>query len=160
MDIYTEDVHAISPDVKFILFDAGFDGSFQKQKYRAGEYVFGKGSTMVAHATSVNGLQDGWPDEMIGLLGLGVRVGNWAKQINTMETHLIGDPTFYFSSDKRFDYNKLISYAWQDEKHRSSCLNRTSLTCSVWPLLIFQINAIRIFQVRWPENILFCPRLK
>lgn len=109
MDIYAEDAHEITPEAKFIMFDACFNGSFQKEKYLAGEYVFGKGSTMVAHANTVNALQDKWPDEMLGLLKLGVRVGNWAKQINSIETHLIGDPTYYFSTEESFDYNKLIA---------------------------------------------------
>ncbi len=109
MDIYTEDVHEISPEAKFIMFDACFNGSYHKDRYLAGEYVFGKGSTMVAFANSVNSLQDKWPNEMLGLLKWGVRVGNWAKQINTMETHLIGDPTYYFKTNSTFDYNKVIA---------------------------------------------------
>jgi HEAT repeats len=108
MDIYAEDAHEISPEAKFIMFDACFNGSFHLDRYLAGEYVFGKGSTMVAHANTVNALQDKWPDEMIGLLKLGVRIGQWAKQINTIETHIIGDPTYYFKTNQEFDYNKLI----------------------------------------------------
>lgn len=109
LDIYCEDVNELSPEAKFIMFDACFNGSFHKDTYLAGEYVFGKGSTMVAHANSVNALQDKWPDEMLGLLKLGVRAGNWARQINSIETHLIGDPTYYFKTDLNFDYNKLIA---------------------------------------------------
>ncbi len=116
LDIYLDDIKLIQTEAKFIMFDACFNGSFHKDRYIAGEYVFGKGSTIVAHANSVNALQDKWPDEMLGLLGVGVRAGNWAKQINTLETHLIGDPTFYFRCHLGFDYNKLIVYAHNNKE--------------------------------------------
>ena len=109
MDIHLNDIQKIRPEAKFIMFDACFNGSFHKERYVAGEYVFGEGSTIVAHANTVNALQDKWPDEMLGLLNQGIRIGNWAKQTNTLETHLIGDPTYYFSSNQEIDYNKLIA---------------------------------------------------
>ncbi len=116
MDIYLNDIREIQPEAKFIMFDACFNGSFHKEKYIAGEYVFGNGSTIVAHANTVNALQDKWPNEMLGLLGKGVRVGNWARQINTLETHLIGDPTYYFKSHQEIDYNKLIAAGNKNKK--------------------------------------------
>ncbi|MCG6186232.1 HEAT repeat domain-containing protein [Maribellus maritimus] len=116
MDIYLDDIYNIKPEAKFIMFDACFNGSFHQERYIAGEYVFGSGSTMVAHANTVNALQDKWPDEMLGLLGLGVRVGNWAKQINTLETHLIGDPTYYFKSGSDLNYNQVILAGNENEE--------------------------------------------
>ncbi len=116
LDIYLDDIKSIQTESKFIMFDACFNGSFHKDRYIAGEYVFGKGSTIVAHANSVNALQDKWPDEMLGLLGIGVKIGNWAKQTNTLETHLIGDPTFYFRCNSGVDYNKFIAYAHNNRK--------------------------------------------
>jgi hypothetical protein len=115
LDIHLDDIYNIKPEAKFLMFDACFNGSFYMDRYIAGEYVFGNGSTIIAHANSVNAIQDKWPDEMLGLLGLGVRVGNWAKQINTLETHLIGDPTYYFKSNQEINYNKVIA-AGKDNK--------------------------------------------
>ncbi|MBI9055700.1 MAG: HEAT repeat domain-containing protein [Bacteroidales bacterium] len=109
LDIYLDDICKIKPEAKFLMFDACFNGSFHMDRYIAGEYVFGNGSTIIAHGNTVNAIQDKWPDEMLGLLGLGVRAGNWAKQINTMETHLIGDPTYYFKSNQEINYNKVIA---------------------------------------------------
>lgn len=123
LDIYAQDAHEISPEAKFIMFDACFNGSFQEEIYLAGEYVFGKGSTMVAHGNTVNALQDKWPDEMLGLLMDGVRVGNWARQINTIETHLIGDPTYYFKSRQSIDYNKVIAAADKNPGTWNTILN-------------------------------------
>jgi len=121
LDIYLDDIYNIKPEAKFLMFDACFNGSFHMDRYIAGEYVFGNGSTIIAHANSVNAIQDKWPDEMLGLLGLGVRVGNWAKQINTLETHLIGDPTYYFKSNQEINYNKVIA-AGKDNKEMWSDL--------------------------------------
>jgi len=131
LDIYLDDIYNIKPEAKFLMFDACFNGSFQMDRYIAGEYVFGNGSTIIAHANSVNAIQDKWPDEMLGLLGLGVRVGNWAKQINTLETHLIGDPTYYFKSNQEINYNKVIA-AGKDNKEMWNDLlkdNNPDLQC-------------------------------
>ncbi|MDR3611083.1 MAG: HEAT repeat domain-containing protein [Ignavibacteriaceae bacterium] len=119
LDIHIEDVRSISPQAKFIMFDECFNGSFQLDEYIAGEYVFGNGNVIVADANSVNVLQDKWPDEFIGLLDQGVRVGNWHKQRNLIENHLIGDPTFHFSTHSKYDLNKMLVFdndnleAWQ-----------------------------------------------
>jgi hypothetical protein len=51
---------------------------------------------LVLQANTVNAYQDKWPDEMAGLLGLGMRIGFWNQMNCTLETHLIGDPTFSF----------------------------------------------------------------
>lgn len=117
LDIFIDDIQQITPKAKFIMFDACFNGAFNHDEYVAGEYVFGGGKTIVAHANTVNALQDKWPNELIGLLGVGVRFGNWAKQINTLETHLFGDPTFHFkNSFDDIDYNKVIASANLDSK--------------------------------------------
>jgi hypothetical protein len=108
LDIHIEDVRSISPQAKFIMFDECFNGSYQLDEYIAGEYVFGKGNVIVADANSVNVLQDKWPDEYLGLLNQGVRIGNWHKQRNLIENHLIGDPTFHFSTKSKYDLNKML----------------------------------------------------
>ena len=108
MDIHIEDVRSITPQAKFIMFDECFNGSFHLDEYIAGEYVFGNGNVIVADANSVNVLQDKWPDEYLGLLNQGVRVGNWHRQRNLIESHLIGDPTFHFTSRSKYDLNKML----------------------------------------------------
>jgi hypothetical protein len=87
----------------FIMFDACFNGSFHLDDYLSGHYIFAPGGTTVVRANTVNALQDMWPDELIGLLNEGVCVGNWAKEVFTLESHLIGDPTFHYASESHLD---------------------------------------------------------
>lgn len=108
LDIYIPDVEGITPHARFIKFDACFNGSFHLDEYIAGSYVFAEGQTLVGMANSVNVLQDNWPIELIGLLGKGVRIGNWARHIHYLENHIIGDPTFYFHADVKTNWNHKI----------------------------------------------------
>jgi hypothetical protein len=113
-DIHSEDIDRIAPQAKFVMFDECFNGSFHKENYIAGKYVFGNGKTVVAVANAVNVLQDLWANEQIGVLGYGVRVGSWHKFRNTIESHLIGDPTFHFTSTQTIDLQLLLSTKQHD----------------------------------------------
>ena len=99
LDIYTNDIDKIKTYPKFVMFDACYNGSFYMDHYIAGSYIFNEGNTVITLGNTVNSLQDKWPDELIGLLSHGVRVGTWAKNVNYLETHLIGDPTYRFAND-------------------------------------------------------------
>ncbi len=98
LDINVEDLTDFSPKAKLVQFDACFNGSFHLDNYLAASYLFNNGLTLVTQANSVNSIQDRWPDEMAGLLGLGIRAGFWNIVNPTLETHLMGDPTFCFKS--------------------------------------------------------------
>jgi hypothetical protein len=97
-DVVIADTYGRVFNAKFIMFDACFNGSFHLDDYISGHYIFNPGATIVAKANTVNALQDMWPNELIGLLNEGVCVGNWAKEVFTLESHLIGDPTFHFAA--------------------------------------------------------------
>lgn len=107
MDIVTSDIRKITPSARFILFDACFNGSFYEKDYVVGSYLFNKGTTLVAQGNTVNTIQDKWPDEFIGLLNAGVRIGEWHRNVAYLETHLLGDPTYHFAkiNDINFDIN-------------------------------------------------------
>jgi len=110
LDIYLEDMENYSSNAKFIQFDACFNGSFQKDQYISSAYIFDEGNTITVQANSVNVLQDKWPGEMDGLLGLGIRVGFWNQMSCLLETHIIGDPTLSFvSPDPEIDVNNWIT---------------------------------------------------
>lgn len=110
LDMYLDDIRKMQPQPKFVMFDECFNGSFHLDEYVAGEYVFGKGNVVVGEGNSVNCLQDKWADEFLGWLNKGVRVGLRHKEINLLESHLIGDPTFRFSSeDTKYDLNKMLA---------------------------------------------------
>ncbi|MGC9471572.1 MAG: HEAT repeat domain-containing protein [Bacteroidales bacterium] len=110
MDISAEELENYRSNARFIVFDACFNGSFHQPDYLAARYVFGNGKTIAAQANTVNAIQDKFPDEMIGLLGYGLRAGAWNRYVCYMETHIIGDPTFRFVSvDEHFHANDLLS---------------------------------------------------
>lgn len=44
----------------------------------------------------MNVLQDKSANDLFGLLGLGTRLGFWARYTNILESHILGDPTFCF----------------------------------------------------------------
>jgi hypothetical protein len=96
-DVTIVDIYDRVFNAKFVMFDACFNGSFHLDDYISGHYIFNPGATIVVKANTVNALQDMWPNELIGLLNEGVCVGNWAKEVFTLESHLIGDPTFHFA---------------------------------------------------------------
>lgn len=115
LDIYLEDLENYSSNARFIQFDACFNGSFQKDQYISSAYIFDEGNTLTVQANSVNALQDKWPGEMNGLLGLGLRVGFWNQMGCLLETHLIGDPTLSFvSPDPDIDINNWITQKAND----------------------------------------------
>lgn len=108
LDMYLDDIRKMKPQPKFMMFDECFNGSFHLDEYVTGEYVFGKGDMVVGEGNSVNCLQDKWADEFLGWLNKGVRIGLRHKEINLLESHLIGDPTYRFSSDSKYDLNKML----------------------------------------------------
>lgn len=109
LEIRLADLKQVTPNARFVMFDACYNGSFHHKDYVAGNYIFNSGKTIVTQGNTVNALQDKWPDEMIGLLADGVRVGNWHKLVNYLETHLIGDPTYrFYTTDTKEDFNQAI----------------------------------------------------
>ena len=92
------DISRRAPTVRMVIFDACYNGDFREDDYIAGRYIFSQGRSVVAFANSVNVLQDKQANELLGLLGMGARVGQWAQLTNILESHVIGDPTLRFTS--------------------------------------------------------------
>jgi len=116
MDVSAADLKNYTPRPRFIMFDACFNGSFQLDEYISGHYVFGNSGTIAAMANTVNSLQDKFPDEMAGLLGFGMRIGELNKFNGFTETHIIGDPTFRFTPSGKVDYETLMKAATSNSK--------------------------------------------
>lgn len=114
VDIVLKDLDGYKSGASMIILDACFNGAFQHDDYVAARYAFGHGSSTIAvTGNSVNIIQDHWKSELIGLLSQGVCVGNWVKNIQTLESHLFGDPTYTFAFEgKGYD----ASVAFPTEK--------------------------------------------
>lgn len=116
MDIHLADVHQLRPNARFVMFDACFNGSFHLDDYQAGAYIFNPGKTIATLACSVNSIQDKWPNEFLGLMAAGMRIGQFTRLTCFLENHLIGDPTLRFtpSVDAGFDINQALTLKTQD----------------------------------------------
>ena len=102
--------YSYAPDCRVVVLDACFNGSFHLDDCIADEYIFGQGHTIACIANTVNVLQDKWADRYVGLLGLGMYVGNVARFSGYLESHCIGDPTFAFTpAVKMEEVNDLLA---------------------------------------------------
>jgi hypothetical protein len=109
LNLYEEDFDDFTPNCRLVILDACFNGSFHLPKNIAGSYIFDEGKTAATIANSVNVLQDKWSDRYIGMLGLGMRVGNLPKYNTYLESHCIGDPAFRFKSAvEGLDANEML----------------------------------------------------
>jgi len=101
LDFYLDDLHSMTLNPRFFIFDECFNGSFHQPDYIAGAYLFGDGRTITAMANSVNVKQDIWPQELMDMLNFGFTVGEWHKNNSFLESHLLGDPTLHFTASKK-----------------------------------------------------------
>ncbi len=96
-EILIDDINDVKPNPRFIIMDCCFNGDYRYDDFIAGKYIMADGKTVAAFANSVNVIQDGSTFDLMGLLGQGIRLGNWAKYNNILESHIIGDPTFHYT---------------------------------------------------------------
>ena len=116
MDIHMEEMPELRPNARFVMFDACFNGSFHLDNYMAGSYIFNPGKTVATLACSVNSIQDKWPNEFLGLMAAGMRIGQFTRLTCFLENHLIGDPTLRFvpTADAGFDINEALTLKTDD----------------------------------------------
>lgn len=112
--IILSEVTDIKPNSRMVIFDACYNGDFREKDFIAGRFIMSEGKCVVTFANSVNVLQDKMANEMLGLLGMGARVGQWAKLTNILESHIIGDPTIRFKSINEMDCNALIKAPYNE----------------------------------------------
>ncbi|WP_236537085.1 HEAT repeat domain-containing protein [Sphingobacterium composti Ten et al. 2007 non Yoo et al. 2007] len=106
MDVQMSDIKNANIQAKLVYLNSCLTGSFHLDNYIAGYYPFSDNQNIAAVANSIGVLQDLYPSELMGLLGQGYRVGNWLKHIAYLETHILGDPTFYFASNRAKELNE------------------------------------------------------
>ncbi len=95
--IVLEDIQAAAPNVRVAIFDACYNGDFREADCIASRYVMAGGNTVAAIGNSVNVLQDKSSSDLMGMLAEGYSIGEWMQQVNIIESHILGDPTFRFT---------------------------------------------------------------
>ncbi len=112
IDLWSEDVKTMKTQAEVFVFDECFNGQFFMPNYISGTHLFGEGTVVAGIANTVNVLQDIWANELIGMLGQGMTVGDWHLTRSYLESHIIGDPTFHFKGDNPdaidMPYKKLL----------------------------------------------------
>jgi len=108
LDVQIWDVKDAAIQARLVYLNSCLTGSFHLDNYLAGYYPFSENKNVAAIANSIGVLQDLWPAELMGTLQHGVRVGNWFKHIAYLETHILGDPTFHFTSKRSQELNNAI----------------------------------------------------
>lgn len=142
-DMYTSDVWAAAPACRFVIFDACYNGSFHTPDYIAGAYIFSPGGTIITQGNTVNSLQDRLPDRYLGLLSCGVRVGTWARyQQTTIETHLVGDPTYRFGNTTfpGTDLNAMLAGSGHSSKVWLKLLKNEDAPADVQSIALRKLN--------------------
>lgn len=95
--IVLDDIQKTAPNVRLAIFDACYNGDFREEDCVASRYVMSPGKSIAAVGNSVNVLQDKSSSDLLGMLGCGYCVGEWLRQVNILESHILGDPTFRFA---------------------------------------------------------------
>lgn len=108
LDVQIWDVKDANIQARLVYLNSCLTGSFHLDNYLAGYYPFSDNKNVAAIANSIGVLQDLWPAELMGTLQHGVRIGNWFKHIAYLETHILGDPTFHFTSKRNQELNDAI----------------------------------------------------
>lgn len=98
--ILLDDIAAAKPNVRMTIFDACYNGDFREDDCIASRYILSDGNALVGIGNSVNVLQDKSSSDLMGMLTEGYRVGEWMQQVNILESHILGDPTFHFTASE------------------------------------------------------------
>lgn len=109
LDVQIWDIKDANIQARLVYLNSCLTGSFHLDNYLAGYYPFSNNQNIAAIANSIGVLQDLWPAELMGTLQHGMRLGNWFKHIAYLETHVLGDPTFHFTSKRSQELNDAIS---------------------------------------------------
>ncbi|MCF0167471.1 MAG: HEAT repeat domain-containing protein [Bacteroidales bacterium] len=113
VNIVLEDIAKLKSGARVMLFNACYNGSFNKEGNVASYHIFNGGNCIVSQGNTVNVLQDKWEDQLMGIMAQGARIGQWQKEFKYLESHLLGDPTYRFSTKSPFKPIASISEAKQ-----------------------------------------------
>lgn len=134
--IILEDVPGIKPNPRVVIFDACFNGDFRNDNFISNAYIFSEGKTIACFANSVNVLQDKSSTDLMGLLACGYRIGEWTKNINILESHIIGDPTYRFALPEKLPVIRLNS---SDTTYWNTLLAHKNLPIDIQSLALYKL---------------------
>ncbi|MDD2293543.1 MAG: hypothetical protein PHD07_04945 [Bacteroidales bacterium] len=140
--IILDDIKKINPSPRVVVFDACYNGDFRDGSFVSGEYIFGKGKTIACFGNSVNVLQDKSATDLMGLLACGMRVGEWTKNINILESHIIGDPTYRFARPAKMPRIKTHS---TDTSYWLAILDHKM------PVDVHSLALYKLFELNYPQ---------
>ena len=154
-NIHYSEIVKLHSQPRVLIFNACYNGSFWfREGYVAGCHIFNGGRSIVAQGNTVNALQDKYEDELIGMLSLGYRIGQWQKELPYLESHLIGDPTFRFAhkdspadvaSLRALTLRKMTDKALSQNKSCSAELLEAYKTSDSWEVRLEALHCMSMF---------------
>ena len=140
--IMLDDIAAAKPNVKMTIFDACYNGDFREDDCIASRYILSDGNALVGIGNSVNVLQDKSSSDLMGMLTEGYRVGEWMQQVNILESHILGDPTFHFTASED---------AFRPDLHNTDCKYWLKFTSPKYPCDIRGLALHKLYALNYND---------
>lgn len=140
--IMLDDIAAAKPNVRMTIFDACYNGDFREDDCIASRYILSEGNALVGIGNSVNVLQDKSSSDLMGMLTEGYRVGEWMQQVNILESHILGDPTFHFTASQD---------AVRPDLHNTNCKYLLKFTSPKYPCDIRGLALHKLYALNYND---------
>lgn len=140
--ILLDDIAAAKPNVRMTIFDACYNGDFREDDCIASRYILSDGNALVGIGNSVNVLQDKSSSDLMGMLTEGYRVGEWMQQVNILESHILGDPTFHFTASED---------AFRPDLHNANCKYWLKFTSPKYPCDIRGLALHKLYALNYND---------
>ena len=140
--IMLDDIAAAKPNVRMTIFDACYNGDFREDDCIASRYILSGGNALVGIGNSVNVLQDKSSSDLMGMLTEGYRVGEWMQQVNILESHILGDPTFHFTA---------ANDAVRPDLHKADCKYWLKFTSPKYPCDIRGLALHKLYALNYND---------
>lgn len=140
--IMLDDIAAAKPNVRMTIFDACYNGDFREDDCIASRYILSEGNALVGIGNSVNVLQDKSSSDLMGMLTEGYRVGEWMQQVNILESHILGDPTFHFTA---------ANDAVRPDLHKADCKYWLKFTSPKYPCDIRGLALHKLYTLNYND---------
>lgn len=140
--IMLDDIAAAEPNVRVTIFDACYNGDFREDDCIASRYILSGGNALVGIGNSVNVLQDKSSSDLLGMLSEGYSVGQWMQQVNILESHILGDPTFHFTASGK---------AVRPDLHNTDCRYWLKFTSAKYPCDIRGLALHKLYTLNYND---------